>query len=132
LFEGGDDRDGLFRMTITPEIRDKIIDLAERRLNARQIQRILKVPGVSTSSIHLFMATNGLRQPVRRNTNYIRKGVPFKSFSEEEDAFIEALRIQGFVCREIGEWCGRRFGHKRSASTICVRLKMIAAREIDQ
>lgn len=60
---------------------------------------------------------------------YQRNGRMVVLFTRDEDAFITALRIQGFGPRKIAELTTKRYGNQRSHHTIACRLVMLAARE---
>ncbi len=102
----------------------KITELAERGWSPGRIaSKLTRHP--STISHH--MTTHGLRTPIKRRTrSYTRNGSNVVSFSEEEDAFIEALRVQSYTYSKIADIAGKRFAHQRSAATIGTRLKMLA------
>ncbi len=107
--------------------QQKIVDLAERRLNSGQVAQRL---GLRRSRVHNFMATHGLHAARQRAVACMRNGKPLRSFSPEEDVWIEALRVQGYTCEKIGALCGKRFGHPRTAATISIRLRMLASRDV--
>lgn len=112
---------------MVPEERAAIEQMAERGLSAPQIaQRLNRHSGTINFAMHAL----GLKAPQERTFDYVRNGVRVVSFSREEDAFIEALRVQAFTTTKIGELCAKRFGHPRSAATVGTRLKMIANREL--
>jgi hypothetical protein len=117
------------RGPLSPEEKAEIARLAERGLKPGQIAQRLNR---NRSTIGFHMAVRGMRKikPSPETAVDIKRGDQVvRHFTREEDAFIEALRIQKFTCQAIAEWSERRFGHRRSAATICSRLKMIAARE---
>jgi len=103
--------------------------LAERGLKSGQIaQRLNRHP----STIGFAMATRGLRiaKPGTNDLVEIKRGASVvRRFTRDEDVFIEALRVQGFTFQQIAEIAGRRFGYRRSAATMGIRLKMIGAAE---
>lgn len=84
------------------------------------------------STVQWFMYRHGLQAPEYREDAkpYTRNGRVVVPFSREEDAFIEALRIQGYGPRKIADLTTKRFGHQRSFHTISCRLVMLAAREM--
>lgn len=61
--------------------------------------------------------------------SYKRGSVTVIRFKPEEDAFIEAKRVQGFNCAEICDFVREKFGHRRSPHTILMRLKVLACAE---
>lgn len=101
--------------------------MAAKGLSPGQIAvRLDRHPG----SINWAMTRMGLKAPSARSFSYIRRGKPVCSFSVEEDVFIEALACQRYNNRQIGEMCGKRFGHVRTSATIRVRLMMLANRDL--
>ena len=60
---------------------------------------------------------------------YLRAGHLVRTWSAEEDAAIEELRIAGLNTRRIGEALATRFGEGRSHSLIYMRLRQLAARD---
>lgn len=114
---------------LSPDDHRRIFDLAERGWKSHRIAReIEKHP----STVQWFMYRNGLKAPgYPRQTASIRNGRVLKPFTPEEDAFITALRIQGFGPTKIADLTTKRFGHPRSFHTIACRLVMLAARDDD-
>ncbi|TCN30303.1 hypothetical protein [Sinorhizobium americanum] len=102
--------------------------LAERGLNAGQIAMRLNR---HRATVHFAMTTLGLTTPTERAFRYTRNGSEVVSFSKEEDAFISVLRVQGFTSTKIADLVGKRYGHRRSAATIRIRLMMLANREVN-
>ena len=103
---------------------EMISALAELGRSAGQIAvRLNRHAGTINFAMHRM----GLKAPVARSFDYTRaNGSAVKSFSPEEDAFIEALRIQHFTYEKIAEVSAKRFGHQRTPATIGIRLKMLA------
>lgn len=115
---------GELRGRLSPDERERVVELAERGLNATQIaMRMRRHPGTINFAMHALGVTTLTPRPKRA---YMRGGVEVRSFSAEEDAWITALRIQGYSTPEIARIGARRFGHPRSAATIGMRLKMLA------
>lgn len=116
-------------MTVmTDSDRQQIEELAERGFTCGRIaQQIRRHP----STVKWFMYCNGLAAPKKldKPKMYVRAGVRVHLFTDEEDVFIEALRIQGFTPKEIATHAGSRFGTERKHHSIRCRLKMLAARE---
>lgn len=81
------------------------------------------------STINGIVSRHSLRPPVRQQIEFVRGGVVVSPFDREEDAFISALRTQGYSLSFIATMCGKRYGRKRSTSSISTRLMMLAARE---
>lgn len=82
------------------------------------------------STINFALHRMGLKVPVARAFDYVRRtGVSVRSFSPEDDAFIVALRVQGFSTPRIAELIEKRTGYRRSAATISIRLRMLANRD---
>jgi hypothetical protein len=57
-----------------------------------------------------------------------RNGVEVRSFDDDEDAMLEEMSVAGATNSDIARACMSRFSRKRSPHTICIRLKMLAAR----
>jgi hypothetical protein len=113
------------RGRLSPTERSEIGRLADRGLKPGQIAlRLQRHP----ATVNFHMVTHGLRtmQSGRRGV-YERNGITVAGFTRDEDVFIEALRVQGYTYEKIAEVAAKRFGHKRSAATIGVRLKMLAS-----
>jgi len=106
----------------------EISDRAERGQKAQQIARAI---GKHPSTVQWFMYSAGLAAPRQRDNPepYLRGGRIVRPYSREEDAFIEALRIQDYSLAKIAELTNKRFATERSYHTIQMRLIMLAARE---
>jgi len=116
------------RGRLTDEELEQIDTMATRGAGPGQIAlRLNRHPGTVNYAMHRL----GHRPLVRRSVTYVRKGVVVKSFSAEEDAYIVALRVQGFTNTKIADLVTRRFGHPRSPHTINIRLIMLASAEAD-
>lgn len=116
---------------LTDSDRAQIHDLAEQGLKPGQIaQRLRRHP----STVQWFMYTNGLTAPKPlpegRRTSYLRGPLTVYRYTDEEDVFIEALRIQNFDCTEIARLSSKRFNIRRGHHSIRCRLKMLASREV--
>ena len=109
---------------LTGEESEQIVVMAERGLSAGRIaQKLNRHPVTISYAMHRL----GVRKLQLREFSYVRKGVLVKSFSREEDAFLSALRVQGFTTTtKIAELLTKRFGHKRSAHTVNVRLVLLS------
>jgi IS30 family transposase len=82
------------------------------------------------STVQWFMYRHGLKAPDYRDTKpFWRNGRLVVPFTRDEDAFITALRIQGFKPAKIAELTTKRYGNQRSHHTVACRLVMLAARE---
>lgn len=102
---------------------EQIEALAERRLSPGIIaMRLNRHPATVGYAMHRM----GLRTLAKREFSYVRNGVAVKSFSAEEDAFVTALRVQGFTTTKIAGLVTKRFGHRRSPHTINVRLVLLS------
>ncbi len=109
---------------LSTEERDQITHLADRGLKASQIARRLdRHRGTVNFAMHAMGLTDG---PIDRAFDYIRNGSRVVSFSRDEDAWIQALRIQGYATTKIAALAEKRWGHPRSAHTIVIRLKQLA------
>lgn len=119
-------------MSVMTEADHRRIDeLAEKQFS---VGRIAQLIGRHKSTVNWYMYCNGLRAPKKREKplNYIRNGVSVYRFTDEEDVFIQALRIQGFTPEEIAGHASARFGTERKHHSIRCRLKMLAARELQE
>jgi transposase len=81
------------------------------------------------STIIHAIARLGLRAPRQRAFDYVRNGSRVVSFGAEEDVFIRVLRMQGYGLSTISRVVEKRYGHKRSANAISIRLAQLAALE---
>lgn len=116
----------IVRGRLSEEEKAQIIHLAERKFTCGRIaQKLNRHP----STINFAMHWMGLKKLVGRRPDYTRGGVPVRGFSEEEDAYITACRTEGLTTTNIAMLVGVHFGHKRSAATINVRLRMLASTE---
>jgi IS30 family transposase len=114
---------------MTDSDRRRIDELAEKRFS---VGRIAQLIGHHKSTVNWYMYCNGLRSPkkLERPITYVRCGVRVHRFTDEEDVFIEALRLQGFTPEQIAGHASMRFGTERKHHSIRCRLKMLAAREL--
>ncbi len=104
----------------------QIVELAERNFTCGRIaQKLNRHP----STINFAMHWMGLKKLTSRRPTYVRGGVEVRGFSEGEDDYIQACRIEGLTTPEIATLVAAHFGHKRSAATINVRLRMLASTE---
>jgi hypothetical protein len=103
-----------------------IVDLAARNFSPGRIaQKLNRHPATINYAMHRLH----LRAVARRDFAYFRGGVPVKSFSPTEDAYLTALRVQGLSHTQIAILLTHRFGHPRSSHTIGVRLALLANAE---
>jgi hypothetical protein len=81
------------------------------------------------SIINWYMLTHGLitRTPGHAPARYVRKGKTIHPYTTEQDAFIERLRAEGKIYREIGELVTKEFGIERSGHSVQVRMLQLAA-----
>jgi len=116
------------RGPLTAEDHDRIEQLAGEGVNANAIARTI---GKHPSTVQWFMYSTGLQAPKPRKTpmRYMRGGRVVQRFTEDEDVFIQALRIQDYKPEKIAELASKRFGTQRSHHTIRCRLKMLASAE---
>jgi IS30 family transposase len=114
---------------MTDADRLRIEELAEKRFS---VGRIAQLIGRHRSTVNWYMYCNGLRAPkkLEKPITYVRGGVRVHRFTDEEDTFIEALRIQGFSPEVIAGHASARFGTERKHHSIRCRLKMLAARDL--
>lgn len=116
---------------LTDGDRERIQELAERGLKAGRVAQLIKR---HQSTVYWYMISNGLttpREPAAKPSAYVRNGRTVRHYSADEDAFIQALRIQNFSCRQIAHAASTRFGTERSEHSIQVRLVMLAARDLE-
>lgn len=118
--------DTIKRGLLTPAENEQIAALADRGFSAGRIALKLNRHPVTVS---YAMHRLGVRTLVLKDFDYVRNGVRVKSFSRDEDAFLTALRVQGYPVTKIAELVTKRFGHKRSAHTIGVRLILLSNAE---
>ncbi len=111
---------------LSEQDRDRVHALADKGWGSSRIARaISKHP----STVYWFMCCDGLiavRQ-VDLPKVYARGGRVVRRFGREEDAFIVALRLQGYSARAIAELASKRFGYTRQPHSVTVRLVMLAA-----
>lgn len=81
------------------------------------------------ATVNWYMLTRGLitRKPGRAPHAYVRNGKTIHPYTDEHDARIEALRVEGKVYREIGEIVTREFGIERNAHSVQVRIVQLSA-----
>lgn len=113
---------------MTSEDRQRIEELAAKNFSSGRIAQQI---GRHPSTVLWYMYCNGLQAPKRldKPITYVRAGVRVHRFTDEEDVFIEALRIQGYLPADIAVHAAQRFGTARKDHSIRCRLKMLAARE---
>lgn len=119
-------------MTVmTDSDRLRIEELAAKNFSCG---RIAKLINRHPSTVKWFMYCNGLSAPkkLEQPKMYVRKGIRVHRFTDHEDVFIEALRIQAFTPVEIAAAAAARFGTERKHHSIRCRLKMLAARELTE
>jgi IS30 family transposase len=118
--------EGIRRGRLTDAEEERIVELADRGLGAGPIALKLNRHPVT---VGYAMHRLGVRKLARRTFAYTRNGRPVKSFSDDEDRLITALRIEGHSTVRIAEIVTERFGHRRSAHTINVRLVLLSNAE---
>jgi len=81
------------------------------------------------ATVNWFMLTHGLieRKPGRAPVSYERNGRTVHPYTEEHDRFMEALRAEGLVYREIAQRVTAEFGIARTLHSVQVRLVQLAA-----
>jgi hypothetical protein len=117
------------RGRLTDADRERIQELAERGAKAGRIAQIIKR---HQSTVYWYMVSNGLTTPraaPNKPASYVRNGRIVRHFSADEDAFILALRVQGFSFTKIAHAANGRFATERTAHSVQVRIIMLAARE---
>lgn len=114
------------KRALSPADHDAIHALAAEGLKAKAIgRRIEKHP----STVQWFMYSAGLAAPRYDARPFTRNGRLCTPFCREEDACLEALRIEGLGPTAIAQAVNARFGRNRSMHTVSCRLVMIAARD---
>jgi hypothetical protein len=116
-------------MTVmTAADRQRIDELAGQKLSCCRIAQLI---GRHPSTVKWYMYCNGLSAPkkLEKPITYMRGNVRVHLFTDEEDTFIEALRLQDFTPVEIAAAAAKRFGTERKHHSIRCRLKMLAARD---
>jgi hypothetical protein len=115
---------------LTDADRARIIEFADAGLKAGQIAQRLKR---CASTIHWHMVSTGLIAPKAApdapHKPYMRGDQVVCRYTAQEDAFIQALRVQGFGFEEIAQLSARRYSIRRTAHSIQCRLIMLSARE---
>lgn len=117
------------RGRLTDEDRSRIEQLAGRGFTSGRIAQVIKR---HPSTVAWFLYSSGLKAPAPTPEiakTYVRKGATVRRFCAEEDAFIQALRIQSFHPKKIAELASARFGGRRTEHSVRVRLTMLANRE---
>jgi len=117
------------KRTLTDEDLARIEELARKGFTSGRIAQIL---GKRAATVAWAMYAAGLKAPKPApevGKTYMRKGVTVRQYSAEEDAFIQAVRIQGYPLSKIAELASERFGTSRTQHSIRVRLTMLANRE---
>lgn len=123
----------IIRGRMTPADKAEIERLATTMIKptagkiARKINR-------HPATVNWFMLTHGLvdRIPGRAARAYERNGRTVHPYTAEHDAFIEDLRGQGLVYREIAQRVTAEFGIPRNLHSVQVRLVQLAAAPDDQ
>jgi hypothetical protein len=115
---------------LTNADHDRIHELAAKGLKAGQIAQQL---GRHQSTVQWYMYCQGLHAPKPhiegRKLQYQRGAFIVTRFSTEEDAFIQALRVQGFGCVKIAELSSKRFDIDRKHHSVRCRLIMLSSLE---
>jgi hypothetical protein len=113
---------------LSADDHNRIRSLAERGWKSPRIAReIQKHPG----TVYWFMLRDGLverradarilAEPYRRGDRMVYP------YTGEEDAYIQALRVQNIGFSKIADLATKRFGKPRSAHSVEVRLTILAA-----
>lgn len=114
---------------MTEADRATIEELAAKNFSCWRIAGLI---GRHPSTVKWFMYCNGLSAPkkLEKPKMYVRNGVRVHRFTDEEDTFIVALRIQSYTPEQIAGYAAARFGTERKHHSIRCRLKMLAARDL--
>ncbi len=113
---------------LSEQDHDRIHALADRGWSCSRIAcAITKHPG----TVYWFMCREGLIAPKQTDTPkvYSRGGRVVRRFGREEDAFIVALRVQGYGPTAITDLAAKRFGFARPLHSVVCRLVMLAGLE---
>jgi hypothetical protein len=121
------------RGRMTQDDKNKIVELAETMAKptpgkiARKINR-------HPATVNWFMLTRGLieRTPRHAPAPYQRAGKTIYPYSDEQDARLEALRVEQRPFREIAEILTREFKIERTAHSVQVRLVQLTAAPDDE
>lgn len=111
--------------------RERIRELADKGWKSSRIARSIEK---NSGTVYWFMLRHGLverdslrvQKPAKA---YKRGGRWVHPYCREEDACIEALRVQGFSLKQIADHATKRFGKPRTAHGIMVRLTILSAGE---
>lgn len=116
------------RGALTDQERARIEQLHGRGIGAHRIGADI---GRAPQTVQSYLYRAGLKapKPLEKPTSYRRGDRLVQRFTEAEDVFIEALRIQAFKPAEIARATNKRFNVQRCPETIRIRLQMLAARE---
>lgn len=116
---------------MTDSDRQRIDELAGQKLSCGRIAQLI---GRHPSTVKWYMYCNGHSAPkkLEKPITYMRGSVRVHRFTDEEDIFIEALRIQDFTPTEIAAAAAKRFGTERKHHSIRCRLKMLASRDLEE
>ena len=109
------------RMTAAED--QMVLQLAERGWT---VGRIAMKLNRHKATINWAMYRLGLKAPKPMQFEYVRNGRLVRSFSTDEDARIEELRMQGLSWRKIADDLAGMTGHQRTPASIGTRLKMLA------
>jgi hypothetical protein len=113
---------------LSKQDHEYIEELAGRGWKATRIARCIEK---HPCTVQWYMYRSGLAAPKYRDQEpYMRGGRLVVPFTPEEDAFIEALRVQGYGLKKIADVASKRYGAQRSPHVINCRLIMLAAREV--
>lgn len=113
---------------LTSAEHQRICDLALRGFSSGRIAHKI---GRHPATVSWFMYCKGLKAPSNKHkpVTYLRKGVTVRQYSSDEDAYIEALRVQKYTFVKIAEMASKRFGANRTAHSVHNRIIMLSARE---
>lgn len=102
--------------------------IAEMGEAGKPTQLIARKLGRTPSTVHYHLVLAGVKKPVERQFSHRRGGHEVRSFSPEEDRYIEEQRQAGKNPTQIGRMLGERFGYPRASNTVAIRLVQIANR----
>lgn len=108
---------------VSDEALAAIIEMGDAGRPTALIARKLQL---TRSTVHYQLVVAGIKAPIPRSFCYMRRGFEVRSFSQDEDRLIEQLRMSGKSTTAIARAVTERFGHRRAANTVGIRLKQLA------
>ena len=106
--------------------RERIIEMGEAGKPTALIARKLEL---TRSTVHYHLVLAGIKAPAERQFDFMRGANRVRSFSSEEDRYLEQLSMEGRRSTDIARLVSERFGHPRKSNTVRIRLVQIANRQ---